>query len=361
MSTRLDRADWVLVFGGRTALEEKERIDEIFQQYPGASVTFCSTAGEIWGDAIYDDSLSLTAIEFEHSRLRTLQVDYTETADPLAEGRRLGTTLVEPDLSMVFVLGDGQSEKVAGLLDGLNASLPENVPVTGGLAGDGLNFQRCVVGLNEVPAPGRLVVVGLYGERLHVGHGCRGGWSKFGPSRMITRSEGNVLYELDEQPALKLYKEYLGERSAELPGSALLFPLSIDFPDLEEPLVRTVLNVDEDDNSMLYAGAIPEGARCRLMYTQFDRLLNAVGEAADDSLTSLKGHPPELTILVSCVGRKLIMGLRAEDEVEEVRSVVGEHCHLTGFYSYGELSPVGHTMGCQLHNQTMTITTFSER
>ena len=72
-----------------------------------------------------------------------------------------------------------------------------------------------------------MVAVGLYGEHVKLGHGSKGGWDTFGPERIVTKSDGNVLYELDDKPALALYKEYLGDRAAGLPGSALLFPLAL--------------------------------------------------------------------------------------------------------------------------------------
>jgi hypothetical protein len=202
--------------------------------------------------------------------------------------------------------------------------------------------------------------VGFYGDRLRVGYGSLGGWDAFGPERLVTRAEGNVLYELDGRSALQLYKEYLGKHAAGLPATGLLFPLSVRTADQETAVVRTILAVDEDAESMTFAGDIPSGSYARLMKANFNRLLDGAEGAATTCRDALPGSDPTLAILISCVGRKLVLKQRVEDEVEAVREVLGDGPALTGFYSYGEISPFTPGAKCELHNQTMTITTISE-
>lgn len=187
-----------------------------------------------------------------------------------------------------------------------------------------------------------------------------GGWDPFGPERIITRSQGNVLYELDGQSALGLYKKYLGEHARELPASGLLFPLSLRTQAGATPVVRTILSVDEATQSLTFAGDVPVGAYARLMKANFDRLIDGATGAATAGGRALGGTATELAILISCVGRKLVLKQRIEEEVEGVRDVLGAGAVLTGFYSYGEISPFTPGAKCELHNQTMTITTLAE-
>jgi hypothetical protein len=208
---------------------------------------------------------------------------------------------------------------------------------------------------------GRIAAVGFYGSRLQVGCGSMGGWDAFGPERLVTRSRGNVLYELDGRSALALYTEYLGEHAAGLPASGLLFPLSVRFGDDGPGIVRTILAVDPVEGTMTFAGDVPEGAYARLMKANFERLIEGATGAANRCSESLGASPPDLAILISCVGRKLVLKQRIEEEVEGVRDVLGREATLTGFYSYGEISPFTPTAPCELHNQTMTITTLTER
>jgi hypothetical protein len=193
-----------------------------------------------------------------------------------------------------------------------------------------------------------------------VGFGSLGGWDPFGPERLVTRSKGNILYEMDGRSALDLYKTYLGEHAQGLPATGLLFPLCLRTSERPTPFVRTILGIDEEERSMTFAGDVPEGAYARLMKANFDRLIDGATGAARTSMEALGSSSPDLAILISCVGRKLVLKQRVEEEVEGVREVLGERPALTGFYSYGEISPFGPRTHCELHNQTMTITTFSE-
>lgn len=249
------------------------------------------------------------------------------------------------------------SELVAGITE----AIPENVALTGGLAGDDGNFQRTVVFRGKAIAQHCVVAIGFYGKSIRVGYGSMGGWDVFGPDRVITRSDGNVLFELDGKPALELYKLYLGEHASQLPASAMHFPLSIRSSERKTPIVRTILALDEATGSITFAGDVPEGATARLMKANFNRIIEGAAGAAAKSGEMLPESSPELAILISCVGRKILLKQRTEEEVESVRCVLGASAVFAGFYSYGEIAPFGAMTGCELHNQTMTITTFSER
>ncbi len=258
-----------------------------------------------------------------------------------------------------FLLSDGLHVNGSEIVKGINSKLSQDVPCTGGLAGDAANFEKTLVGLNSAPKENQIVAVGFYGDNLEVGYGSVGGWDNFGAERLVTRSEGNVLYELDGESALDLYKMYLGDKASELPGSGLLFPLGMKFDEDSDTIVRTVLAVDDEANSMTFAGDIPEGSYVRLMKADFDKLIEGANLAAEHT-TQKGGDGDKLAVLISCVGRKLILGPRVDEEVEAVQDVLGEAATVTGFYSYGEISPVVESSRCELHNQTMTITTFAE-
>jgi hypothetical protein len=246
------------------------------------------------------------------------------------------------------------------LVRGLNSKVSPSVVVTGGLAGDGDRFRRTWVLEDRRPQTGFVTAVGFYGDRIQIGHGSKGGWDRFGPERCVTRSKGNILFELDGRPALHLYKEYLGDRAAGLPATGLLFPLALRANASDaKSLVRTILAVDEREQSLTFAGDIPEGAFAQLMKANFDRLVQGASEAASSTKLSTDGGPCTLAIAISCVGRRLVLGERTEEEIEATLDVLPKGTRQIGFYSYGELSPFT-TGTCDLHNQTMTLTTLSE-
>lgn len=354
------KASLVFLFGARALLEDDAKMAEVKAFYPEAPVIGCSTSGEICDTRVRDGSLVVTAVRFEHTRLELAGTKLTPEGDSRIAGAALARQLPHAGLVHVLVFSDGLQVNGSELALGLRENLPLRVAVTGGLAGDGADFKHTLVCDRGGCGEGKIVAIGLYGERLHVGYGSLGGWDTFGAERLITRSKGNVLYELDGQSALGLYKIYLGEFYAG-PAEALLFPLALRTGKEGYGLVRTVLGVNESNQSMTFAGDMPEGSYVRLMKANFDRLVDGAGGAARGSLEKIGQNGAQLALLISCVGRKLVLKQRVEEEVEEVREVLGGQAVLTGFYSYGEICPHGALTQCELHNQTMTITTFAEQ
>ncbi len=348
----------VLVFGPSECLDAPDMISMLAGAYPQSHILGCSTAGEIYGTEITDGTLSVAMIRFDSTPLRSAAAPIRSAKDSYEAGRRIAQALESPELRAILVLSDGLQVNGSDLVNGLNSALPGSVAVTGGLAGDGNRFQRTWVLHQGTPRSGYVTAVGFYGSHIRVGHGSKGGWDIFGLERKVTRSTANVLYELDGKPALQLYKEYLGDRAADLPATGLLFPLALrDQTDERKQLVRTILAVDEATQSMTFAGNIPEGALAQFMRANFDRLIEGASHAALSSQVAISG--PKLTVAISCVGRRLILGERAEEEIEATRDALPSGTHQVGFYSYGEISPFA-TGRCDLHNQTMTLTTFGE-
>ncbi len=353
-------AQVVLVFGGRGALMEGSWRLRVREAYPDAHLMGCSTAGEICGARISDESVVITALRFDHTSVLGLQIGVEGMERSFDVGRTLACALDGDGLKHVLVLSDGSCVNGSELVRGLRGALPEAVTLSGGLAGDGTLFTETRVFFNSEPEVGQVAALGFYGDRLKVGCGSLGGWDPFGPERVITRAEGNRLYELDGHPALDLYRAYLGEHAAGLPATALFFPLSIRAEGEEQGLVRTILGIDEAQHCMIFAGDMPVGHYARLMKANLNRLLDGAHGAAQASIERLDGAQAGLALLISCVGRRMVFKQRVEEELEVVRDVLGPAAALTGFYSYGEISPFSSLDQCELHNQTMTVTVFNE-
>ncbi len=350
-----------VLFGGMTSVECGSAIADIACRIPHATLVGCSTAGEIRGRSVDDATLTLAVARFASSRMCKVALPIAAGDDAWAVGCRLGDSLRAPDLRAVFVLSDGLHVNGSRLAAGLAATLPASVAVTGGLAADGDRFGVTWVIADGAPVARHVAAVGFYGDRLRVGTGCEAGWSPFGPERRVTRSTRNVLHELDGKPALALYKSYLGERAAGLPAAALLFPLSIRRDeDDAHPVIRTILGVDEVAQSLTFAGDVPEGFLARLMRTNVERLIESAGLAAKAAAQGFAPESTPLAIAVSCVGRRLVLGERTDEEVESVAEALPRGAGQVGFYSYGEMSPRGMGGACDLHNQTMTVTLLDE-
>lgn len=354
-------ADLLLYFGARNVLAEPDGpLHELAQRFPNAIRAGCSTAGEILDGTVSTGGVAMMAVSFAKTRVRAESVTVTAPAESFHAAATLAQRLAAPDLRHVLVLSDGLQVNGTLLTTGFRSSLPPGTSATGGLAGDGAAFRTTLVGLGSDIGAGRIVAIGFYGESLRVHHGCASGWEPFGPRRLVTRSSGNVLFTLDDYPALALYKRYLGDRAAGLPSTGLLFPLQLlSARGASQGLVRTILRVDETENSLTFAGDLPQGSYVRLMKANCDALVEGAGQTARD-VPRLSDPSASFALLVSCVGRHLVMGQRTEEEVDAVLGPLGRGVHAVGFYSYGEISPSGLADSCDLHNQTMTVTVFSE-
>lgn len=337
-----------------------EVVDLLLASYPKAYLIGCSTAGEIVGNRLVDETVVLTAVQFEKSRLaQTCTILDKHDMDSFKVGEYLSNQLNAPDLKHMFVLSDGIFINGAELVAGLTSGMDSSIGITGGLAADGQDFENTFVISNGGLHSKKVVALGIYGDAIKIGFGSKGGWDSFGLERLVTKSDKNVLYELDGEPALDLYKSFLGEKASELPSSGLLFPLSLRENDNQEPVVRTILGVDEETKSLTFAGNIPEGSYVRLMKANIDRLINGAGQSAS-LISQGSNEDTQIAFLISCIGRRLVLKQFVEEELEAVSEILGDNVLYTGFYSYGEIAPFNSFSPCTLHNQTMTITTFSE-
>lgn len=351
----------LLAFGAPDFFSHHGLATELRQRFPDAAVAGCSTAGEISMRGVEDGKAVITAIRLERARLRAGTTDLLDMADSRAAGQRLAKSINAPDLRLVLVFGQGVNINGSALVEGMSDILGASIPITGGLAGDNGAFEKTwTLGPSGV-SDRAVVALGLAGDGIEIGHGSFGGWESFGPARKVTRCADNMLLELDGEPALEVYKRYLGDYADQLPSSGLLFPFAMLGNDLAASgVVRSILGISEEQGSLTLAGNITEGGYLKLMHASTDALVDGAENAANAAAAMTQGYDPGLAILISCVGRKLVMGDRTDEEIDAVATVLGRDTVCAGFYSHGEISPLARGDKSRLHNQTMTITTIVE-
>ena len=352
------KANLVLAFGERELLESSLPYKKLKELYSEAQIVICSTSGQISNFNLVENKIVSTAIEFEKSTIKIVEIDLLKNKNIEELGLVVKNELFNKNLKSLVVISEGSYVNGTELVNELEKQTNNSLPIFGGLAGDKVAFLKTIVGLNKEAEEGKVVVIGFYGDEINFSSGCEGGWSDYGPEREVTLSEKNVLYKIGDRYALDIYKEYLGKYADELPSSALYFPLSMKENKDSSSVVRTILSIDEKTKSMTFAGNIPQGSFVRLMKGNFDKLIDASYSAASEAFSS-HAKDPELALIVSCVGRKIVLGNRVEEEFEAVKEVSGNTL-LCGFYSYGEISPIKDNKFCELHNQTIAILTISE-
>ena len=349
----------VFLFGDTDAVKDEKRFYELAELFPNAKIVGCSSSGNILNSQVTKFSIVATAISFDKAFVEISSINFKNGDDIEQISQNLINNLPKENLKHIFLMSDGLLINGSQLARGIN-KINKFASVTGGMAGDGARFSETYVIANDIPSQGTIVAVGFYGDSLTVQSGCFAGWSEFGAVRTITKSVGNVLYEIDGEPALDLYKKYLGEYASQLPNSGLRYPLNIkEKEDSSHEVIRTLLGVNEENKSITFAGDVPVGFKARLMKPDIDELIEGAGKAAE--VINKINDKSALGLIVSCVGRKIVMNQLIDDELEIIQEILGKNVLLSGFYSYGEIAPFeDNLLNCELHNQTMTLTTIYE-
>jgi hypothetical protein len=356
----LDSQSTLVVCFGSTHFDDIQAgFEDITTHFKTSTIIGCSTSGEIHNDLLYNSSLCVMVMKFENTTLALSTIHFDDVSESFDIGKKIATELQNEHLKAIFTLSDGLGINGSQLTKGFANTLLNNVVVTGGLAGDDANFSKTWVLVDNKPVSNYVTAIGFYGDDFRIAYGSQGGWKKFGIDRMVTEAKDNVLYKLDDSPALEVYKKYLGDKSAELPSSGLLYPLMIKEAGSTESKVRTILAVNEEEQSITFAGDIPNGSEVMFMKATFDELIEGASNAGNDLKNFDYDNQEAASIAISCVGRKLVLGQKTEDELEAVYNLFGDNVEQIGYYSYGEISPLKDGK-CDLHNQTMTVTLFWE-
>ncbi|WP_299112265.1 FIST N-terminal domain-containing protein [uncultured Winogradskyella sp.] len=348
----------ILLFVSLLFKPKRELISELYKRFPDATLIGCSTSGEISGSKVSDNTVSLSAIELEKVTCKLATVDIIDIDKSYGAGSILAKQLEGEDLKHAIVFSDGSNINGADLVSGLK-SVFHNTSITGGLSGYNIDSKEAFIIANTAIESKKIVGLGFYGKELNVSYGSNGGWNSFGADRLVSKSKKNIVFELDGLPALEVYKKFLGDKAYDLPTSALSFPFSMRVNEFDIPVVRTVRAINEENQSLIFAANVPKGSYLRLMKSNVDRLIKGAEDSAKKAVEAIN-QKPDLTILVSCIGRRLLLKQLVEEEVEAVEEVLGINSKITGFYSFGEIAPFGESSPCELHNQTMTVTTLSE-
>jgi hypothetical protein len=332
----------LLAFGTPDAFEQSAVHCALRGDFPDAELVGCSTAGDISSEGVTDGSVTVTAIQFRDPALAVAATTRANSRDSRAAGQRLGTQLASHHPHTIIVFGQGVAINGSALIAGIADVVGPDVAISGGLAGDAGAFRRTLV----------MTTGGVSDDA---------GWHSFGPERLVTHADGNLLHAIDGEPALDLYKRYLGDYAARLPSSGLLFPFALLGDEYGSVgLIRTILGVNEETRSLVMAGDIQTDARVRLMHARADQLIDGAETAAEQAFDDAPVDGDALSLMVSCVGRRLVLGERADEEIEAVSHVMGGKDAVAGFYSYGEIAPAERGNVCLLHNQTMTISRWVE-
>lgn len=349
----------IIIFSTFDADAMQAPLQELQNTYPSSYIVGASSAGTIYMDMLEENNCSVTIAKFKTTDMKLVTTSIKDMQESRNEGTKLATKLKDANLKHVFILSNGLHTNGSELIDGFNEVFESQVPTSGALAADEGKFESTWVIVDGKIDTHGITALGFYGEDIRYTASSQDGLDIFGIERLVTRSKANVLYELDGKPALEIYKKYLGEQAKKLPLSALSFPLSL-MTDSNDKITRTIIGVDYDDNSMTFAGDIPEGSYVSFMKANLDRVIAGANAAATELYFDDYDGENILSIAISCIGRKAVLKQRTEEELESVLEALPKNTMQIGMYSFGEISPTQNRC-CELHNQTMTLTAIWEK
>jgi hypothetical protein len=346
----------VFVFGDIDIVQQVDHNKILKKLYPNAEIVICSTAGNILDTSIDAYGAVASAISFDSAFVQT-SAKHLNLNTPTQDIKELIHSLDKKELQHILLFTPGLNN-APEILNEIN--LENNITISGGLAADNYKFEQTYLCLNNIKGEDVAIAIGLYGSSIDVQVSAETGWQEFGAKRIVTKSEKNIIYEIDNKPAIELYKRYLGNEIKNLPNSALRFSLSVrKRANDKNKVIRTIIHVNED-NSLVYAGNIEEGSVVQLMKTNIPNVLDGA------FLSAKKIRPlnskPSLALLISCCARRSVLKQFAEEEIEIIQDILTSTTQIIGFYSYGEIAPFSNDLtNSFLHNQTMTITAIYEK
>jgi hypothetical protein len=355
---------WVF---GAISYDQQKLLDGIAAAAPGVPVVGCTTDGEISSQGLSINSVVVMALASDTIQLQSTCVERLSN-DSYAAGFKIGQSFQGSEIPYIQVFSDGLCGNADKIIQGIKANMGENIKIAGGTAGDGGDFKRTFQYFGNRVLTDSIVAVAFQG-RFGLGTGTACGWFPVGIAKKVTRSVGNVVYELDGQPALQAYERFLGKHAERLPAVGVEYPLGLlnSDSDTEEDgyfLCRATMGVDREAGAIIFAGDVPEGSLVKMTIGNDGDIILAARKAARSAMEKLRIKGPDLEprviFLYSCMARKIVLGTRTDEEIMAVKEAIGGDVPVIGFYTYGEYAPIGECEHSCFHNETATLTVIGD-
>ncbi|MFH0827131.1 MAG: FIST N-terminal domain-containing protein [Candidatus Omnitrophota bacterium] len=324
-----------------------------------------SSLGLITNQGIFRHGLAIMLLSLPESTFcNTAFVQEVSAKSSTSAGEELGEKLLagfknhQRDFSLLF--SDGLIRDGSGFLYGLKERLGWSFPLAGACASDNFEFKKTYVFFNEQASSDAACGI-LWGGRMNFGLGIKHGWKALGQPRTVTKASGNTVYEIDGKAAVSLYKDYFDydiyRLRNELRRLSIMYPIGMYLEGEQECLLRNVVSL-ENDTALVCQGHILEGSVIRLMIGTKESCLAATQEALDEAKTNLLGKHADFVFVFDSISRYMLLGRRAQKELDIIKQGLGENTPIMGMYSLGEQAPlkaVNFHGRVYFHNQTISI------
>lgn len=326
----------------------------VLDRWPDLHLLGASTDGEIASPSgMSEDAVVLVLVDSDRVRMR-VGAGRGVRGNPEAAVREALDAASHGDVSDVrlcIVTMEGIQPPAGTVVELLQRALPAGAVVAGGMAGEKNRLERTVQTVGREVLEDSVVVM-LFSGPLTVATATGHGWMPVGTTHVATRMAGPLLAEIDHRPAVELYNRYLG-------GHSLFHPLAV-YPDSSEDFhIVTTLQATED-GSLLTANFLPEGARVRLADAHPEEIIASGRRVCTEAVEAFGPRRPDLGLVFSCTGRRVILGSRIGEEVDLLTTTIGGDVPIGGFYAYGEICPPRDREESRVHNLTLTFVLLGE-
>jgi len=350
--------------------DQKELMTGAKSEAPNVPIVGGTSAGEITSWVSMYDAVNVMAIASDQIIFH-VGCGKGVVSDSFNAGSEAAKAVINanggknPDLFIMIPDGIAGGNSAA-VVEGVKSIFGNNFPIIGGSAGDDYQFKKTFEYCGDRVLTDSVIGIGLSGK-FSYGFGIRHGWEPVGLPLKVTKAEGVVIKEINNEPALKVYQDYFGKNASDLikepmARMAYTYPLGLVVEGSEELLIRHPMIANEK-GEITMASVIPEGTIIRLMIGDRDSAIRAAKAAAETALRQLGGKRPRFVIMFNCIVRNKLLGVRCNEENETIKQALGgENIPMIGFYTYGEQGPLAGKKGtpAYFHNETMTMLVVGE-
>jgi hypothetical protein len=324
-------------------------LKQIHQAFPGIELIGGTTDGELSSVLEFQqDSLTLMVFCSEEIEIKagvgrevsTNPVEVIRQAVAQAQGNSTTTS------QLCLTVPEGFTASGVSILDGLKRVLGQNVPILGGLAADHWRFQKTYQFFRTEVLSDAVPIL-LFSGALLFSHSLASGWHPIGKKSRVTKVNKNIIYEIDDKPAIEFYRHYFGD----LPPSAE-YPLAVFDREEKHFFLRAANVFDEESGSITLFADIPEQAVVQIAEATREDILAASQTSIRNAIASYPGSEPEAALFFSCASRRKILGTRTKEEYELAKSCLTKALPICGFYSSGEIAPLEQKGQTEFHNKT---------
>lgn len=255
----------------------------------------------------------------------------------------------------LFILASGLDTDGEQVVRGIQDSAGEHISMFGGLAGDDARFKETMVFSSEKTETQGAIALVIDLAHYEINGIATSGWVSIGADKLITSSEGNIVYTIDDQPALDVYKEYLNVRDEELPEIGIEYPLMIKKRD-NQNVLRAVINVDREKKALIFAGSVPNQSVVSFSSSPGFEIIDFTKKRVNEFHE--KNPRADVLILFSCMARHSALGPTISEEMDEAWHLWDSP--LVGFFTYGEIGN-NYNAACNFYNQTFTLVALREK